>query len=450
MFKLFKKFKISPYAAVLISFLSVILFGAFLLAFPAAYQDNNWPSFVNALFLSTSCVCVTGLNVFPNVVNTMTVYGKIVMAVLIQIGGLGFITIFTFIFTLFNKRLAASDRYLVKEALSFKTFEGVISLVRSMILISFVIEICGVIPFLFVFVPIYGPLPGLGKAVFHSISSFNNAGFDLIGADSLEPFRNNYIIMLNTAILVILGGLGFLTIRDILKANRAKFWSIHSKVVILMTSILILFGMFFYYVLNLKNAEPLSIIQAFFLSVSSRTAGFSVYHIPNMNPFARIIVLLLMITGVGPLSTGGGLKVTTVFVILATIISFIRGRKSNAFNRSFTIKTFIQAVTLLIIVFLTLILSYSIISAIEVNNRFILAKGWTTEPILFEVVSAFSTTGLSWGITPSLSVGSKLILIFLMFFGRVGPMTIMSVVSNSMHRHQKENFKYIETDLIVG
>ena len=157
-----------------------------------------------------------------------------------------------------------------------------------------------------------------------------------------------------------------------------------------------------------------------------------------MNPFARIIVLLLMITGVGPLSTGGGLKVTTVFVILATIISFIRGRKSNAFNRSFTIKTFIQAVTLLIIVFLTLILSYSIISAIEVNNRFILAKGWTTEPILFEVVSAFSTTGLSWGITPSLSVGSKLILIFLMFFGRVGPMTIMSVVSNSMHRHQKK------------
>lgn len=450
MFKLFKKFKISPYAAVLISFLSVILFGALLLAFPAAYQDNNWPSFVNALFLSTSCVCVTGLNVFPDVVNTMTVYGKIVMAVLIQIGGLGFITIFTFIFTLFNKRLAASDRYLVKEALSFKTFEGVISLVRSMILISFVIELCGVIPFLFVFVPIYGPLPGLGKAVFHSISSFNNAGFDLIGADSLEPFRNNYIIMLNTAILVILGGLGFLTIRNILKTNRAKFWSIHTKVVVLMTGILILLGTFFYYVLNIRNSEPLTIFQAFFLSVSSRTAGFSVYHFSDVHPFSRIIALLLMITGVGPLSTGGGLKVTTVFVIFVTIFSFIRGKKSNAFNRSFTMKTFIQAVTLLIIVFFTILFSYSLICVLEVNNPFILAKGWTTEPILFEVVSAFSTTGLSWGITHSLSVGSKFVLIFLMFFGRVGPMTIMSVVSNSMHRHQKENFKYIETDLIVG
>lgn len=447
MYKLLKKLKISPYLAVLLSFLLVILFGSLLLSFPIAYQDRSWHRYIDALFLSTSCVCVTGLNVFPDIVNTMSVFGKIVMAILIQIGGLGFISIFTFIFTLFNRKLGASERYMIKEALSFNSVAKVLYFVRSMILISFVLELCGTIPFLFVFIPQFGVWPGIGKAMFHSISSFNNAGFDLVGPNSLIPYAQNYIMTFNTAILIILGGLGFLVISEISKTRKAKFWSVHTKVVLLMTAILLFGGGLLIWLLNIKN---MTFTEAMFQSVASRTAGFSVYPIPEMSSPSRILMMFLMFVGVGPLSTGGGVKVTTLFIIFATINSFIRGRKTRAFSRSFDIKTFIQAVTIVMIVIPVLIVGFSLMNFFEAKNTFIIDNGYGSEAIIFEVISAFSTTGLSWGITPSLSLGSKIVLVCLMFFGRVGPLTIMAVVSTSMNKKETEKIKYIEADLIVG
>jgi trk system potassium uptake protein TrkH len=450
MFKFLKKFKISPYLAVLLSFLLVILFGSLLLSFPIAYQDKEWHSYANALFLSTSCVCVTGLNVYPDVLNTMSTFGKVVMAILIQIGGLGFISIFTFIFTIFNRKLAANERYILKEALSFNSYAKVLTFVRSMVLISLVVEFAGTIPFLFVFIPQYGVPVGIGKAVFQSISAFNNAGFDLVGDSSLIPYSNNYIIMLNTSVIIILGGLGFPVILDLLRNRRPKYWTVHTKVVLLMTFILLIVGWLSIWLLNFKNPNPMSLLVAFFQSTTARTAGFTAYPIAEMSPPSRIIMMILMIIGVGPLSTGGGIKITTLFIIIVTIGSFLRGRKSSAFHRSFSIKTFIQAVTIVLIVSIAIILSFTFISFFEAKNTFMHDHGYGNEALIFEVISAFSTTGLSWGITPSLSLGSKLFLIALMFFGRVGPLTIMSVVSASMNKKITQKVSYIETDLVVG
>ncbi|HKM11476.1 MAG TPA: potassium transporter TrkG [Bacilli bacterium] len=451
MYNLFKKLHISPYLAVLLSFMLVIFIGSFLLWVPWAHQSGSSGSYLDNLFTAASAVCVTGLTVFPDINAEFTLYGKIILGLLIQIGGLGFIAIFTFFITLFGKKLNVLDRYLVKEALSISQYSGVVSLVRSMIIISLIVETIGVIPFMLVFVPEFGWIDGIGKSIFHSISSFNNAGFDLLGSSSLSAYKSNYIVIINTMLLVITGGLGFVCISDIARNRKARNWQMLTKVSLTMAAILIVGGAIGLFFTNLGT--DITILDALFQSVIARTAGFSTVDVAGFSTAGRFIFIVLMFIGAGSLSTGGGVKTSTIYVIAKTIISYIRGKQAHGFKRKLHQKLFLQAVTLVIIAVSLIAVGILIIDGFEnVNAANVVyhQERYGLESVVFEAFSAFATVGNSFGITPYLTDGSKIVIVTLMYAGRVGPMTVMSVVSDAMNREEKLHFQYIEAELIVG
>lgn len=450
MYKFLKKLHLSPYLAVALSFLILILLGSFFLSLPISYKDRQWANYANALFMAFSSVCLTGLTVFPSIVDTFSVFGKVVLILLVQLGGLGFITIFTFIITFFKRRINVLDRFVLKEALATNEYSGVIRLIRNMVTISLAIELIGVIPFLFVFIPEFGVWDGIGKSIFQSISSFNNTGFDLFGSTSLQAYRGNYVITLNTALLTTLGGLGFLTISEILKFKRPKMWSAQTKIVLTMTGIIILvmtLGLFF---ANLNSADPLNLYESFFTIATHRTGGFTISEMEDMSQIGVVIMMLTMFFGASPLSTGGGIKITTLFVVILITFAYIRGKKVHAFKRTYSQKSFIQATVIIFFALITMLISYILITEFETNNAAIIATGWGENAFIFEIVSAFTTTGTTFGITPMLSNASKITLSILMFIGRVGPLTLMATVSDSISREEKLHYRYIESDLIVG
>ena len=450
MYNFLRKLHLSPYLAVALSFLILILLGSVLLFLPISHIDGKWPSYVDSLFNAFSAVCLTGLNVYTSLIDTYSLFGLIVMVVLIQLGGLGFITIFTFVITLFRKRINVLDRFVLKEALATSEYSGVIRLVRNMVLISLSFEVVGMIPFLFVFIPEFGILEGIGKSAFHAITSFNNSGFDVIGTSSLAQYRDNYVITINTALLTIVGGLGFLTISEILKFKRPRMWSAQTKVVLTMTSIIIVVMTVSLFFANLNSADPLNLYEAFFTVAVSRTGGFSISEYENMSQIGVVIMMLTMFIGASPLSTGGGVKVTTIFVVVLITFAYIRGKKVHAFKRTYSHKSFIQATVIIFFAMITILIAYIMVTEFEQNNAEIIATGWGSNAFIFEVISAFTTTGSSFGITPMLSDASKLTLSILMFIGRVGPLTLMATVSDAINKEEKLHYRYIESDIIVG
>ena len=445
MYKFLKRLHISPYLLVVLSFLLLIVIGSIFLWLPISHVSGQSPNYVDAFFMSVSAVCVTGLSVYASVVETFSDFGKVVLVILIQLGGLGFISIFTFLITLVGRKLNFTDRYIIKEALNYESFRGVTKFVRSMVIISLIAEVLGTIPFLFVFIPDYGIYGGIGRAIFHSISSFNNAGFDLIGSTSLQPYASNLIVNINTMVLVIIGGLGFVVIADLARKRKAKNWATLTKVVVATTLVLITAGTLGIYLLNLGK---ITFLQALFQSVSARTAGFATVDLSTLSNPSQMLIMILMFIGASPLSTGGGVKTTTAFIIVLTIFFFIRGKKTHSFKRTFPHRNFIQATTLVFMSFATLAIAVSLLELFETNAPFMAEFG--PESVLFEAISAFGTVGFSYGITPSLTTGSKIVLTVLMFFGRVGPMTMMSIVSEAMNKEEKLHYQYIETNIIVG
>lgn len=450
MYKFLKKLHLSPYLAVALSFLILIFLGSFFLSLPISYQDRYWANYTNALFMSFSAVCLTGLTVFPSLVDTFSIFGKIVLIVLVQLGGLGFITIFTFIITLFRRRINVLDRFVLKEAMGASEYSGVIRLIRNMVMISFTIELIGVIPFLFIFIPEYGVWAGIGKSIFQSISSFNNSGFDILSNASLAPYRHNFVITFTTATLATIGGLGFLTISEILKFKKPKMWRSQTKIVITMTLIIIPTMTLLLFLANLGSSKPLNLYESFFVIAASRTGGFSISNYSDMSQIGLLIVILTMFVGASPLSTGGGIKVTTLFVVVLITFAYIRGKKVHAFKRTYSQKSFIQATVVIFFALIAILIGYIMLAEFEKSNTAIVATGWGENALIFEVVSAFTTTGSSFGITPMLTDASKITLSILMFIGRVGPLTLMATVSESISKEEKLHYRYIESDILVG
>ncbi len=450
MYSFLKKLHISPYLAVALSFLILIFIGSFFLSLPISHRDGQWPSYVDSLFTSFSAVCLTGLNVYYSLIDTYSVFGMIVMAVLIQLGGLGFITIFTFIITLFRKRINVLDRFVLKEALSASEYSGVIKLVRNMVILSLAFEAVGAIPFLFAFIPEFGVLEGIGKSIFHAITSFNNSGFDALGDSSLMAFKDNYIITINTALLTIVGGLGFLTLSEFFQFKRPNMWSAQTKIVLTMTAIIISVMTVALFFANIRSDDPLNFFESFLIIAYSRTGGFAISEYENMSQIGIVVMMVTMFIGAAPLSTGGGVKVTTFFVVILITFAYIRGKKVHAFKRTYSQKSFIQATVIMFFALITILIAYVMVTEFEQTNNQIIATGWGSNAFIFEVISAFTTTGASFGITPMLSDASKLTLSVLMFIGRVGPLTLMATVSDTMNREEKLHYKYIESDIIVG
>lgn len=403
-----------PGRLIVIGFALVILLGTGLLLLPTSIKDGAEVSFIDALFTSTSAVCVTGL-IAIDTADHFTALGQAIVAALIQIGGLGVTSIGVGLILAARKRVGIKGRALVKESLNVDNFKGMIRLVKAVLLMTLCFELAGMALSFIVFVQDYPPLRALGISAFHSIAAFNNSGFDILGGlRNLIPYQSNVLLNLTTCGLIIFGGLGFLVILDIIKKRSFRKLSLHSKVVITTTVILLVVG-----TLLLKATEDISWMGAFFHSVSARTAGFSTYPIGEFTNAGLFTLIILMFIGASPGSTGGGIKTSTFFVLMQEVRSLFTKKHIGAFHRSISAEALSKASIISLLSVLLVCIGTFLLCILEPEYSFV--------QLLFEEVSAFGTVGLSTGITPSLGDGSKLVLIFTMFAGRVGTFTLLSI-----------------------
>lgn len=435
-----RKLKIHPYVFIILTFLSVILLGTLCLMLPFAVQEGASLSFIDALFMSTSSVCVTGLSVIVPATK-LSIFGKIVMALLMEIGGLSFLTIAVCFFAILGGKIGIGNRYLLREALNQNSLAGIVQLVKRIILISFIIQFIGIVLNYISLMSYYNYNFGqtLGVSIFHSIAAFNNAGFDIFGTESMIPFKDNILLNISTMFLIICGGMGFIVINEIVTKHSLKKLSIHSKIVLIMTLSLTILGML---VFKLSMYNDISWLQALFTSVTCRTAGFTSIPLKQIPPSAYIMFIVLMFIGASSCSTGGGIKTTTIFVIFLTLFYYARGKKPRIFHRRISDSSTFKAFVLFGFAVMIIMLGTFIVGLSQPK--------FGLDQILFEVVSGFTTTGLTLGITTSLNVLNKIVLCFMMFIGRLGPLTIIGVVNRNWMTESKEKIQYVEERVIIG
>lgn len=414
-------------------FAMLILFGAVLLLLPLSVRGDAEVHFIDALFTSTSAVCVTGL-IAIDVADHFTTFGQAVVAVLIQVGGLGVTSIGVGLILAARKNVGLKGRILLKEALNIEGIKGMIRLVKSILLMTLCFELMGIVLSFLVFVQDYPVLKALWISIFHSIAAFNNSGFDILGGlRNLIPYQNNILLNLTTSGLIIFGGLGFLVILDVLKKRSFRKLTLHSKVVLTTTLTLLVAG-----TLLLKATEDITWLGAFFQSVSARTAGFSTYPMGEFTNAGLFTLIILMFIGASPGSTGGGIKTSTFFVLSQHVRSLFTKRHISAFRRNIPSEVFSKACTISLLSLLLVCVGTFFLCVLEPEYSFV--------QLLFEEVSAFGTVGLSTGITPTLSVASKLILIFTMFAGRVGTFTLLTMWIN----RPAPSVRYTEESVSIG
>lgn len=405
---------LTPGRTITLGFLALILLGAFLLSLPAARTASMTASPLDSLFTATSAACVTGL-VVTDTGGSWTVFGKTVILLLIQIGGLGVAAIGVSVTLLAGGDMRLRDRQMLKESWNLTSYGDVSGLLGRVLLITLIFETAGALLIWPVFAREFGVGAGLGMAVFHAVSAFNNAGFDILGGlDSLTRYGDQLWMNLITALLIIGGGLGYLVILELCRFRRRRRLSLQSKVVLVMTGLLILLG-----TLLLRLTQPISWMGAFFQSVSARTAGFATWDLRAFRPAALSVMCLLMFVGASPGSTGGGIKTTTVFALFLSVRSTATGKPAQVFRRRIPEETISKAFTVCFIGAAFLALCTFLLCLCEPGREFM--------TLLFETVSACCTVGLSIIPTPELGLGARLVLIVCMFVGRLGPLTIATL-----------------------
>lgn len=414
-------------------FAAVILIGAVLLLLPVSVKEGAKVTVIDALFTSTSAVCVTGL-IAIDTADHFTAFGQGVVAALIQIGGLGVTSVGVGLVLAAGKKVGLKSRVLVKEAFNVDNYTGMVKLVKAVLFMTLCFEVSGAILSFLVFSRDFEPLHAAGISIFHSIAAFNNSGFDILGGlQNLIPYQDSILLNVTTSLLIIFGGLGFLVILDVIKHRRFGRLSLHSKVVIVTSSVLIVAGM-----LLLKATENISWLGAYFQSVSARTAGFSTYPIGQFTNAGLFVLCILMFIGASPGSTGGGIKTSTFFVILLEIRSMCTKGTVHAFHRSISDKNVSKAFMITIISGFVVCIGTFVMCVLEPEYSFI--------QLLFEVVSAFGTVGLSTGITPDLGVLGKAVIILIMFTGRVGAFSLLSMWVD----RAEPNARYSEESVTIG
>ena len=433
--------KIHPYFIIILTFLGVIFSGTILLLLPVSSATGKSIGFVDSLFMSTSAVCVTGLGTVT-IATEMSLFGKIVMALLMEIGGLSILTIAIFFFTILGAKLSVSNKFLLREALNQNSVKGLTTLVEKIIIYAFVVQTIGVILNMFALVPYFGDFgKGLAYSIFHSIASFNNAGFDTFGNSSMIDFSSNLMLNTSTMFLIIFGGIGFIVLSDIFKKRSWKLLQLHTKIVLITTGILIFGGAI---LIKLTAWTDITWLQAFFTSVTSRTAGFTTYDMSQLvdHPATYVIIIFLMFIGASPCSTGGGIKTTTLAIAIISTFYYARGKKAKVFKRKIDDSQIFKAFVLIGVGVMIVIIGTFVICAAQSELGLMES--------LFEVVSAFSTTGLSMGITAKLNVFNKLFICLIMFVGRLGPLTIIGLVNKNWMSESNEEIQYIEESVIIG
>ena len=416
------KKKLSSFQIILLGFAGVVLLGAFLLSLPISSKNHEWTPFIDALFTSTSAVCVTGLIVFDTA-TYWTIFGQIVILLLIQIGGMGVVTIAVSLAVISGKKIGLFSRETMKNAISAPNVSGIVRLTGFIIKGIFLIELIGALVMMPVFCIDYGA-EGIWLAIFHSVSAFCNAGFDIMGPKSGEftsitHYSAQPVINITIMLLIIIGGIGFLVWEDVCKNKwRIKEYRTQSKVVLIVTVVLIILPAIYFFFFEFGDL-PVGkrILASLFQSVTPRTAGFNTVDLTAISDTGLYLMIILMLIGGSPGSTAGGMKTTTIAVLFSSAFSVFR-KKDNAelMKRSVDDGT-VKTASAIFMMYITLFLFGGMaISAIE---------NLPITSCLFETASAVGTVGLTLGITPTLGIASKLILIILMFFGRVGGLTLI-------------------------
>jgi trk system potassium uptake protein TrkH len=427
-------------------FAGLIILGLVLLMLPISSQAGKFTSFIDALFTATSSVCVTGL-VVVDTADYWTPFGQVVILILIQLGGFGFMTSATIFMLAFGRRIGLQERLLIRESMGLVRLGGLITIVKRMAIFSAIAELIGAGILYIQFSSDYSPGKAAWVSVFQSVSAFNNAGFDIFGGfKSLSGYDDNPLVLLTTAALIILGGISFLVLFDIAKVRKWYRLSLDSKIVLSATLILLAFGTLLVLITESgdpatlgKMSFPQQVLNAFFQSVTARTAGFSTINMAVMADYALFFTMLLMFVGGASGSTAGGIKVNTFGMLIATIWSSLRGRdQAGAFGRRFSIQQIHRALTV-IIVSLGLIALIVFLLTITEEYRFL--------NLVFETFSAFGTVGLSTGITPGLSLAGKIIITFTMFIGRLGPLTL---ALGLVQRQKTTAYSYPEELIRIG
>lgn len=444
------RFNLTPPRILVVGFAAIVLLGAFLLMLPISNADGIPLPFLDALFTSTSATCVTGLIVVDTGTH-FTVFGQVVIMLLIQIGGLGFMTMATLFALALKKKISLKERLILQEALNQGSMEGIVRLIRKVILFAVCIE--GTAAILFS-VRWAFDLP-LGKAIyfgiFHAVSFFNNAGFDLFGSvsgpfSSLTSYVGDPIINLVSMLLIILGGIGFIVLSDLVEYKRTRKLSLHTKIVLTMTGLLIVIGTVVIFIFEFTNARTLGSLNGWekfwaslFQSVSPRTAGANTIDIGAMRQASQFFMVLLMFIGASPGSTGGGIKTTTFAILIGAVFAMIRGKEDIVIYRYRLAKDRIfKAVTLTLLSLFLVIIVSMILSTTE-DHSFLM--------ILFDTTSAFGTVGLSMGLTADLSDIGKVLLSLTMFAGRLGPLTLAYALGP---KNERELYRHPEGKITIG
>lgn len=415
--------KQSPARIIAFGFAVVILIGSILLMLPCSIQEGIQVRYIDALYTSTSAVCVTGL-IAIDAGDTFTPVGQFFLALLIQIGGLGVTAVGTGIIVVMGKRVNLKGRTLIRESLNLDSGKGLILFVKDIFLTTLIFELCGAILSFTVFIKDYPLLKAVGISLFHSVAAFNNSGFDILGnLQNLIPYRDNSMLNLVTCGLIFFGGIGFLVIRELwTKRLRWSRLSMHAKVVLCMSGVLTVLG-----TIMIKLTENITWLGALFHSVSARTAGFSTYSLGEFSQSGLMVIIILMFIGASPGSTGGGIKTSTLFVLLQGIKSAATNKSEKAFHYSVPKDAFRKAAVITLLALGIVFTGTYLMTMMEPEISFI--------DSLFEITSAFGTVGLSVGITPGLCDGSKLLSILIMYIGRLGPLTVASLWYFSKGEH---------------
>jgi len=429
----------------LYGFAALIAIGTALLLLPVATRTGESTRFIDAFFTATSAVCVTGL-VVVDTAGHWSLFGQAVILALIQLGGFGFMTTATMFLLMFGRRIGLRERLMVGESLGMERFGGLVRIVWQMAIFTLIAEVAGAA--IFYFCTSIGTLEmPAWKSIFHTISAFNNAGFDLFGSfSSLSGFQKDPPVLLLTSALIFLGGISFLVVIDLLRTRNWSHLSLDSKLVLSSTGLLLALGTVVFLLTEYSNPDamgPLSpaerVLNAFFQSVTARTAGFNTINMAAIGDYALFFTMLLMFVGGASGSTAGGIKVNNFSVLLSTVWSSLRGREHPlAFGREFNVQQIHRALAVAVLS-LGLVSTAVFFLTLTDDFRFI--------DLLFESVSAFGTVGLSNGLTPALSTVGRLIIIVVMFFGRLGPLTVTLAL---VQRQKVTGFRYPKETVRIG
>ena len=432
-----RKFSFSTTQIIMLSFLGLIILGSLLLSLPISAADGHAVAYLDALFTATTATCVTGLVTLPTV-STWSIFGQAVILILIQIGGLGVITIISAVMILLNKRMGIGDRLLLQDSFNLNSLSGIIRFVKRVISGTFLVEGLGALLYMLVFIPEFG-WKGIWISVFTSVSAFCNAGIDIIAENSLCNYSNNPIINLVTGSLIILGGIGYIVWWDVLQTSRKvtgkprkgfQNLTLHSKIAIITTLILIFGGGLLILLFEYRN--PLTIgnmslwdkVQvSMFQSVSTRTAGFASVPQQNLTNASSILCLLLMFIGGSPVGTAGGIKTVTIAVLVVSALATIQNKNDvTLFNRNISKQAVKKAVAVIAMSFGIMFISTLLLSAVTNADAL---------DVIYETVSATATVGLTRDLTAKLNCAGKLIIIVTMYLGRVGPISLALALNSS-------------------